>query len=540
MSRLYGFLTAVVASTLMVLSIPVNAAARFTSPADGTGGTAGMSTDADAESRACEDLTGISLPHTTITVAETIPAGDYTAPDGRALPSVPGFCRVHGIAKPVPASTIGFEVWIPQQWNQRLLMYGNGGYDSAIDFASMGGPTLAAGYATVGTDTGHTGNDPEVFIQGAANPEIIVDWGHRAVHETIVNAKLVVEAYTGAKPRYSYFIGCSTGGHQALMEAQRYPDDFDGIVAGAPGNNRVALNAGFLWQFLRNHIPGDDTEPIIPAAKLPLLTKAAVGQCRGKDGGRPTDAFLTDPSRCTFDPASLRCRSADAPTCLTARQVKALRTMYAGARDPRTGKQIYPGWPIGSEAAVVDATGRVRSGWSGYWGTTEPARANFWRYWVFNDPHWDWWDFNYHRDLRHAQNKLGPIIDATNPDLRPFRRSGGKLLMYTGWADPVVSAHDTIDYFRQVVRTTSGGRAHETGTFARLFLVPGMTHCSGGPGPNTFDKLTPIVRWVEQGIAPAEIVATKFVNDNPGDGVVTTRSLMPFACEATPWNSAGR
>ncbi|SPL99437.1 tannase precursor [[Actinomadura] parvosata subsp. kistnae] len=503
MTRLRAFLTAIaVLSVTLVPGTPATAA---------SGG------------RACENLTAVRLPHTTITTAESVPAGAYTAPDGRALPSVPAFCRVHGVARPVPGSTIGFEVWIPRRWNQRLLMYGNGGYSSAIDFPSMGGAALAAGYATVGTDTGHTGDDPDVFVQGAANPEIIVDWGHRAVHETIVNAKLLVEAHTATRPRYSYFVGCSTGGHQALMEAQRYPDDFDGIVAGAPGNNRVALNAGFLWQFLANHQPGDDTAPIVPAAKLPLLTRAAVEQCRSG-----TDDFLTDPRRCGFDPAVLRCRSGDAPTCLTARQIEAVRTMYAGARDPRTGKQVYPGWPVGSEAPVVDAAGTVRSGWSGYWGGTEPARANFWRYWVFGDPGWNWWDFDYHRDLRRAQDKLGRVIDATDPDLRPFRRSGGKLLMYAGWADPVVSAYDTIDYYRRVVAVTSGGRARDTATFARLFLAPGMTHCGGGPGPNTFDKLTPIVGWVERGTAPAEIPATKYVNDDPAAGVVTTRPLVPF------------
>ncbi|MEU4232403.1 tannase/feruloyl esterase family alpha/beta hydrolase [Nonomuraea sp. NPDC026600] len=488
---------------------------------------------AAAESGTCESLTATTLPDATVTLAESVPAGRYAAPDGRILPSVPAFCRVHGIAKPVPGSTIGFEVWIPLQgWNQRLLMFGNGGYSSAVDFPSMGGSALAAGYATVGTDTGHTGDDPDVFVQGAANPEIIVDWGHRAVHETIVNAKPIVEAYTGSKPRYSYFIGCSTGGHQALMEAQRYPGDFDGIVAGDPGNNRVALNAGFLWQFLRNHTPGTP-DPIIPAAKLPLLTNAAVRQCRGKDGGLAGDDFLTDPRRCSFDPASLRCPADDAPTCLTKRQVQTVRQMYAGARDPRTGRQIYPGWPGGSEAPVVDASGTVRVGWNGYWGTTAPARANFWRYWVFNDPDWNWWSFDFHRDLRIAEKKLGPIIDATDPNLEPFRRGGGKLIMYTGWADPVVSAYDTIDYYRQVVRATAGARGEavrRTQEFARLFMVPGMTHCAGGPGPNVFDTLTPIVRWVERGAAPTEIVATKYVHDNPADGVALTRLLQPFTC----------
>ncbi|MFI0452065.1 tannase/feruloyl esterase family alpha/beta hydrolase [Actinomadura sp. 6N118] len=487
--------------------------------------------------RNCERLAAASLPNATITIAEQVPAGRFTAPDGRVLPSVPAFCRVHGVARPVPGSRIGFEVWMPLRgWNQRVVMFGNGGYSSAIDFPSLGGPLLSAGYATVGTDTGHTGDDPDVFVQGAANPEIIVDWGHRAVHETIVNAKLIVRAYTGSRPRYAYFVGCSTGGHQGLMEAQRYPGDFDGIVAGAPGSNRVALNAGFLWQFLQNHTPGNNADPIIPPAKLPLLTNAAVRQCRGKDGGEATDGFLTDPHRCSFDPAVLQCRDGDTPACLTKQQVRAVRQMYGGARDPRTGKQVYPGWPVGSEAPVVDASGNVRQGWSRYWGTTEPARANFWRYWVFNDPDWNWWKFDFHRDVRIARQKLGSIIDATDPDLTPFRRHGGKLIMYAGWADPVVSAYDTIDYYRQVVRTTSPTRRYsrealrQTREFARLFMAPGMTHCGSGPGPNVFDALTPLTRWVERGAAPTEIVATKYVNDNPADGVAMTRSLRPYSC----------
>ncbi|WP_262697907.1 MULTISPECIES: tannase/feruloyl esterase family alpha/beta hydrolase [Streptomyces] len=493
---------------------------------------------ADGSRSGCADLTGLRLPDATVSVAEPVPAGQYTAPDGRTMP-VPAFCRVRGVAKPVPDSAIGFEVWLPQRgWNDRLVMFGNGGYSSAIDFGSMG-RLLSAGYVTVGTDTGHTGDDPEVFVQGAANPEIIVDWGHRAVHESIVNAKRVVKAFTGAKPGHSYFVGCSTGGQQALMEAQRYPDDFDGIVAGAPGNNRISLNAGFLWQYLNNHEAGDDSRPVIPASKLRLLTEAAVRQCRGQDGGSATDGFLTDPRRCSFDPGRLRCATDDRPSCLTDQQVRAVRKMYAGARDPRTGTQVYPGWPVGSEAPVVDASGGVLSGWSKYWGTTEPARANFWRYWVFGDRNWNWWSFDYHRDMRLAKAKLGSIIDATDPDLRPFRRGGGKLLMYAGWADPVVSAYDTINYYRQVVRATSTGPAgsadaiRQTQRFARLFTVPGMTHCGGGPGPNVFDTLGPVVRWVEQGIAPTEITATKYVNDDPAQGTALTRTLRPYPYGAT-------
>ncbi|MPY53205.1 tannase/feruloyl esterase family alpha/beta hydrolase [Streptomyces acidicola] len=497
--------------------------------------TASATTTATAEGPAsrCAALSRARLPQAKVTVAQAVPAGQYTAPDGRTMP-VPAFCRVHGVANPVPNSRIGFEVWLPQRdWNRRLLMFGNGGYSSAIDFASMG-RMLGAGYVTVGTDTGHTGDDPDVFVQGAANPEIIVDWGHRAVHESVLNAKRVVKAFTGTAPRHSYFVGCSTGGQQALTEAQRYPDDFDGIVAGAPGNNRISLNAGFLWQFLSNHAPGDDSRPVIPASKLRLLTDAAVRRCRGRDGGQATDDFLTDPRSCSFDPASLRCSSGDGPDCLTDPQIRAARKMYAGARDPRTGEQIYPGWPVGSEAPVVNAAGQVLSGWSGYWGTTAPARANFWRYWVFDDPDWNWWTFDYHRDIRFARQKLGPVIDATDPDLRRFRNGGGKLLMYAGWADPVVSAYDTIDYYRQMVRATTPGPKENREDFARLFMAPGMTHCGGGPGPNRFDTLAPIVRWVEQDVAPTEITATKYVNDDPAQGVALTRKLRPYPAGTSP------
>jgi feruloyl esterase len=208
--------------------------------------------------------------------------------------------------------------------------------------------------------------------------------------------------------------------------------------------------------------------------------------------------------------------------------------MYAGARDPITGTQIYAGWPAGSEAPITDPSGRVVSGWSEYWGTTEPARANFWRYWVFDDPNWNWWNFDFHRDVEYAKRKLGATIDATDADLRPFRDHGGKLLIYTGLADPVVSAYDTIAYYRQVIRVTSPAPAEspaairQTQDFARLFTVPGMTHCGGGPGPHVFDKLDLVVRWVERGIAPDGITAAKYVDDDPNNGLALTRRLLPY------------
>jgi feruloyl esterase len=495
----------------------------------------------------CASLAAAKFPNTTITTAVAVPAGTFNAPDGEVVQGLPQFCRVHGVVRPVPGSNIGFELWMPANgWNQKLEMFGNGGYSSFFSYATLGS-LMQRGYATLATDTGHTGDDPEPFVDGATDPQIIVDWGHRAVHESVATAKLVIRAFYKSEARHAYFNGCSTGGHQALMEAQRYPDDFDGIIAGDPGNNRTHLNAGFLWQFIQNHPRHDNAvaDMIITKDKLSLITNAVVAQCHGHDGGLATDNFLTDPRACHFDAASLLCKAGqDASTCLSQQQVDTLKRMYGGARDLRNGHDIYPGWPVGSEA----------NGWNTYWDNpavpTEPARGNFWRFWVFNNAKWDWWTFDWDADMKFTDDKLAPILNAMNPDLRPFAQNGGKLIQYHGFADPVVAPADSIDYWERVVASDREGRdnderdhdrhdmdnnvhdtdrdVHDTNLFYRLFMVPGMSHCQGGQGANVFDTQTALEQWVEFGVAPETIVATKYLNNNPAQGVAFTRPLCVY------------
>jgi feruloyl esterase len=510
-----------------------------------------------AAATTCESLANLALPDATVTAAESIVTGSYKPSGSNAtIGNLPPFCRVHGVASPVPGSTIGFEVWMPLAsagWNGKLEMLGNGGYSSAISWGSMG-TLLQGGYAAVGTDTGHTGDDPVPFLEAVTDPEVIVDWGNRAVHESVVSSKLVVAAFYGNAPIHSYFSGCSTGGHQALMEAQRYPTDFDGIIAGDPGNNRTHLNLGFLWQFVQNHPQGDSSVAgqIVPASKLPLIAQAAVAACKpAEDGGAPTDNFLSDPRGCQWDPAAIQCTGADAPNCLTPPQVAALRKMYGGARDSRTGHLVYPGWPRGSEGIQIRPG--VVSGWNTYWGNVvpggismTPTRVNFWRYWAFGDANWDWWKFDWDRDIAAADDKLAPIVNAMSPDLKAFEQNGGRLIQYHGFADPVVAPDDSIGYYQRVVAYPAqghgqglegNGRTKQVQKFYRLFMVPGMGHCGGGNGPNVFDTQTALEDWVEQGIAPERIVATKYVNDSPSQGVSMTRPLCPYPQLAVYTNS---
>ncbi|HEU5021270.1 MAG TPA: tannase/feruloyl esterase family alpha/beta hydrolase, partial [Bryobacteraceae bacterium] len=284
----------------------------------------------------------------------------------------------------------------------------------------------------------------------------------------------------------------------------RFPADYDGIVAGDPGNDRIHLNIGFLWSWLATHENGAD---ILPPAKLPMLTRAVVARCDALDGLK--DGLIDDPRRCHFDPAALLCRAGDSADCLTAPQVAAVRKVYAGATNPRTHKRIFPGWIPGTE-----------SGWSGYFvGHAEPARADFWRLWLFGDPQWNPATFDFDRDVEWADGKLAETA-AVNADLRPFRAKQGKLILYQGWADPVVPPEDTIQYFDAMQHTAGGS----TADFARLFMIPGMGHCQGGPGPSVFDPLAAIDAWATKGIAPDRIVAAH----RTAGKVDRTRPLCPY------------
>ena len=448
----------------------------------------------------CAGLTGQALGDAKIESAEvttTVAGGP-----GPAITGLPEVCRVRGLATPTPRSSIHFEAWLPVTgWTGRIEMIGNGGYSSTISTRALAA-LVQQGTAAVATDTGHQGGDLDF---GFGNDEAITDWGSRAVHESILAAKALVARFYGRAPRHSYFAGCSTGGHQALMEAQRYPADFDGILAGDPGNNRTNLNFGFLWQFLANHEPGDNSHPILTAQDLALVNRAAVKQCDAQDG--VTDGVIADPRQCRFAPKQLLCREGQASDCLTTRQVEALDKMYAGARRRDTNQSIYPGWPVGSEAP------QGAGGWHTYWANParpeEPQRADYFRRWAFNDPGWNWWSFDWSKGVDTARARMAPLVDATSPDLSGFARRGGKIILYQGWADPVVSATDTIAYYQRMTASTPGAK------FSSLYLVPGMGHCMGGPGatdfssgPDASSNIALALRaWVEQGVKPGPILA---------------------------------
>ena len=474
------------------------------------------------------------------TMASTIEASLVEA-DSAVPPAYPGlapihlpaYCRVKAELRPVLGSRIGFELWLPLvgAWTGRLQMYGNGGYSSDLPTRQMA-LGLAHGSAVVATDTGHSGDDPGFAVD---HPQAIADWGYRAVHETALAAKKLTVLFYGRAASHAYFDGCSTGGHQALMEAQRFPGDFDGIVAGAPGADRVRLNAAFLWQFLANHRPGDNLHPILGREDLALLQHASFLACHGANGttagGSSADTWLDDPIRCRFDPAVLACPDRLEDHCLTPEQIAAARKMYAGAIDPRTGATVTTPWLPGSE-----------KGWAAYWADPrtpgQPARVNFWRVWAFDDPRWDWWHFSYGNDLAAAMRKLSPIIDATDPDLRRFHKRGGKLLQYHGLADPVVSPLDSIHYYKGV-KAIAGERTIDD--WYRLFLLPGMSHCAGGEGFWRFDAQAAIENWVEKGSAPAELVAARLSGTEtrpicryPGKAMLTSRPGMPdsYRCQS--------
>jgi len=451
----------------------------------------------------CASLAALTIPTVTIKSATAIAAGPFTPPSsaGSNTMTLPAFCRVEATARPTSDSDIRFEVWIPpaDAWNGKLQGVGNGGYSGAIGYAAMAA-ALRRGYAVASTDTGHAGDDMK-FGQG--HPEKVIDWAYRSIHVMTEASKLVVRNAQGRFAERAYFVGCSTGGHQALSEAQRFPDDYDGIVAGDPANNRIRQTFAFLYAWVATHT--GDGRPIIPANKLALLTKGAVDACDGLDGLK--DGIIDDPRRCHFDPSKLACRGgADEASCLTSAQVDAARKMYEGVKNPRTGEPIYAGWPRGSEGFGQNA---IQS-WRQYvLDPAEPMRVDFFRYFLFHDPNWDYRTIDMDRDLAYAEQKLA-FMSAVEKDLTPFKKRGGKLLMYTGWADPVVPPQDTVAYYDSVAKAMGG--PEKTREFYRLFLAPGMGHCSGGPGPNQFDMLAALEQWVEKGVAPERVTASHVTN----------------------------
>ena len=460
---------------------------------------------------ACTSLAQQPLPNTTITTAQAITTGSFT-PTGstNAIGNLPPFCRVSGVIAPTSESQILFEVWLPLEgWNGKFAGVGNGGWAGTISFGPLA-EQLRRGYAAASTNTGHEAAGGANMARFAfEKPEQLIDFAYRSHHETSVAARTLTQTFYGRPPQYSYFIGCSSGGYEGLMEAQRFPADYDGIVAGMPANNWTRLMAGDFDASLAVFKGGINN---LPTSALGLLHRGVLAACDGKDG--VTDGVLEDPRQCAFDPAALSCKAGQAAdTCLGPSQIEAARRVYGGLKDPQTGAQIYPGLAPGSEP---------------FWPNRDPANpfpipVAHYKWLVFADPNWDWKSFEFsdptdYEAHQKAEAKFAPILNATDPNLSAFRQRGGKLLQYHGWNDQLITPLNSINYYESVLAFFSAGGRDRAATlqdvqsFYRLFMAPGMAHCGGGTGPNTFDMQTALEQWVERGIAPDVVIATHSTN----------------------------
>jgi feruloyl esterase len=462
----------------------------------------------------CENLASLALPNAKINSAQTVAAGAFVQPGGRGeaargeagpaanpFAKVPAFCRVTATLTPTSDSDIKIEVWLPPaRWNGKFQAVGNGGWAGVISYGAMA-DAVRAGYATASTDTGHVGGRGTFALD---HPEKLIDFAWRSEHEMTVAAKAVIAAFYGGAPKLSYWNGCSTGGRQGLKEAQKFPEDYDGIIAGAPAN-RTAIS---LWIA---HAVLKDPASYIPPAKYPMIHQAALAACDARDGLK--DGLIDDPTKCAFDPATLMCKSGDGPSCLTAPQVEAAKKIYSPAVNPRTGQELFSSLVPGTEL-----------GWGVQAAGPEPS-ANIYdqyRYVVFKDANWDWRTFNFDSDVVRGDRPENVVMNATDPNMRAFFARGGKLLLYHGWSDPNVPTVNTIKYYKSVVEQL-GGSSKAAGN-VRLFLAPGMGHCGGGEGPNVFDKVGPLERWVEGRQPPERLTASH----STGGKVDRTRPLCPY------------
>jgi hypothetical protein len=467
----------------------------------------------------CAGLATLQLANTQITLAEDVAAGAFQPSAGAGLeaPGVPAnvyatlppFCRVAGTIRPTSDSDIRFEVWMPaSSWNGKFVGVGNGVWAGSISYFEMVGP-LSMGYATAATDDGHQGNPLDASF-AAGHPEKLVDFGHRAVHEMTVTAKAVIAAYYSRSATRALFASCSTGGRQGLMEAHRYPGDYDAISSMAPANPMTGLMVSSLWT---GYATMKDAASRIPPPKFTVVHKAALDACDASDG--VTDGIMSAPQRCRFDPAALQCNGADAPDCLTAPQVAALRGVYEGPRHARTGEQIYPGFSPGSETMLPLLT-------SG----PEPfaVATTYMKFLVFEDPNWGFRTFDYDRDVARAVQAGSEQLDVSPDGLDAFFDGGGKLMLSHGWADGLIPPMSTVSFYTDLIARLGPDKA-AAGT--RLFMIPGMGHCAGGEGPFVFDAISTIDEWVETGRAPARIVVS-----NPPGAPPRTRPLCPWPQEA--------
>jgi hypothetical protein len=486
----------------------------------------------------CAALSKLQIPSATITQAQLVPAGTFSGPpaafSGTDLTpfykSLPAFCRVVAEAKPTADSDIKLEVWLPASgWNGKLQGIGNGGFAGLIDYYQIGA-AMKKGYASTATDAGHSGS-PIDASWALGHPEKVTDFGHRGIHEMTRVAKAVIQNYYGSIPKHSYFAGCSDGGREALMEAQRYPTDYDGILAGAPANYWSALLSTAVIDTQALTV---DPASFIPQSKIPTISAAVLAACDELDGVR--DGILNDPRQCHFDPASIQCKTGeDSDKCLTAPQAVALKTIYDGIHDS-TGHQIFPGFMRGAE----DGPG----GW-GLWITgPAPARSlmtyfgfGFYTYMVYEKTDWNYKTFTLDPGMKAAEDKTAAALNATDANLNPFKSAGGKLILYHGWDDPAIPSVNSVNYYDSVVKTLGATNAD---SFLRLYMLPGVQHCGGGPGPDDFgavgDWLSPedpqhnarvaLEQWVEKGTAPNAIIAVKYTGAPPQPKM--SRPLCPY------------
>ena len=454
---------------------------------------------------ACADLARLKLSNGTITAAENVDAGAFKPPDREnALQSLPSFCRVAITLTPSPDSDIKVEVWIPAaNWNGKFQAVGNGAFSGSVNYAAMAA-ALGRGYATSSTDTGHAGGGAS---WAAGHPEKIVDFGWRAVHEMTIAAKKIIAAQTGRAPAFAYWNGCSAGGRQAMKEAQRFPDDYNGIIAGAPGLDWTgrAAQAVRVAKTLEHNAAAR-----LSSSDRQVLHRAVVGACDAADGLK--DGLVSDPESCRFDPGVLECKGPNQSGCLTRAQVETARLIYSPGVNASTRRRIGGLLP-GSELGWTDL------GW------TASARAtglDQFRFLVFKDPAWEIQNFNFERDAARAEEIDRDTLNALDPNLQPFISHGGKLIQFHGWADPQISPANSTQYYERVVETLGGPRKIH-GSY-RLFMAPGMGHCGGGDGPNTFDVVAALDAWVERGTAPDRLAASHSTS-----GVVDrSRPLCPY------------
>jgi feruloyl esterase len=460
-----------------------------------------------AASSSCEALSTLALSNVTITSAQAVAAGTFTPPAGNAADgfrAMPAFCRVVATLKPARDSDIKIEVWMPTSgWNGKFQAVGNGAFNGAIGYPALM-TALVRGYAASSTDTGHVGGSASFAL---GHPEKVIDFGWRAVHEMTATSKKIIAAYYDAAPKFSYWNGCSAGGRQAMKEAQRFPADFDGIIAGAPGLDWT----GRAGQAVRVAKALEKSESArLSRSQTQLLHRAVLQACDALDGLE--DGLIDEPKRCKFDPRVLECKGSDETACLTTAQVETARLIYSAAVNPRTKREIA-GLEPGSELGWTDL------GWS---ASARATGLDQFRFIVFSDPSWDVQKFDVDSDIARAEDTDANTINALDPNVKPFIDRGGKLIQYHGWSDPQIAPGNSTQYYTRVLEAL-GGAGRILNSY-RLFMAPGMAHCGGGEGPNTFDMVSALEQWVEHAKAPDQILASHSTN-----GVVDrTRPLCPY------------